>query len=129
MTEESKKAWMEQAIEEIKKVEGYRILKHKEHEWCYVITPRDNVLYVGVGYFQDFEGFDVSFRYIPSKENGSGCACNEPSKDPIFHFDKETLEKAENYGINFATQLKANRYASSEAYLSTLRDRDKYMEL
>ena len=92
---------------------GYRAYEVSEHDtFGFLITPDDNVLTVNKG---DFGGINVTFNYIPSRQTGSGCSCND---EAIYECDMNTLKKLEAEGKSFARELHAKLYANSQAWFN-----------
>lgn len=82
--------------EKIKK-EGFRCFLYNEDRsaWLYIITPNNSWMYVDNS---DFGGFNLTYNYVPSRDFGSGCRCNEKALSDI---TSEDLLKAEQYGKSF----------------------------
>ena len=125
---EEQKKLIEEAIQEIKAIEGYTVMRNPERQYFFVITPKDNVLYVQHG---EWTGLDVSLQYRPGRETGRGCRCND---DPVYHFDEETLKRLEANGLAFAHKLKAKMFNSSDEYIhgtgyEALFEAEKYVVL
>ncbi len=95
-----------------KTVEGCKSYKVEEHDtFGFVVTPDNNILCVSEDYFG---GLRVALEYIPSKENGSGCSCND---DPIFEYDADMLKKLEVDGFTFAKSLGAKLYPNVDSWM------------
>lgn len=109
----------------IAKKNGMKVFYTKRKNSCYgwIITKKDNVLYIQRGYFG---GYDFSLEYKPSENNGRGCRCN---KESVFSITSETFEKMEVEGLNFAKELKANLYKTSEEYFEKYWDKKNLIEL
>ncbi len=85
---------------------AYEVVGH--NTFGYLITPNDNILTVSKG---TWGGLTITFDYVPSKTNGTGCICMDEfiaSIDSI-----EQLEEIEKAGKEFAFKLGAKCYKSS----------------
>jgi len=109
------------------KENGYRAFENTRSDSAYgwIITPQNNIIYIQKGYFW---GYDMSLQYVPSRENGSGCSCNEESLTEI---RLDILVDMENKGLNFARKLGAQLYSKSqvEKYFSNYWDKENIIEL
>lgn len=96
---------------EMAKQNGYRSFENTREDASYgwVITPSNNILYIQKGDFG--YGFNMSLQYVPSKNNGSGCRCNEKE---LFEIDINTLKQMEAEGLTFARKLKAELYNENQ---------------
>ena len=109
---------MKQAIETMTQA-GYTVYATKGRDfistersregWVFAITPSDNVLYIERG---RLGGWEISLQYRPSRENGSGCRAND--MQPYAEITPAILEEAERENLEFAQQLRATLYESSE---------------
>lgn len=72
--------------------------------------PIDIIMYIQPG---DFWGFDLCVEYIPSRETGSGCRCNEESISTI---DWDTLLKQKQNGFEFANKLHAHMFVNADQW-------------
>lgn len=79
--------------------------------FAHLITPDGNILVIQNG---NFGGLFPTFNYVPSKENGTGCACRE---EEIYDISLETLKELEEEGLAFAKRLGAKLYSSPEEWL------------
>lgn len=103
---------------------GYTAYVVKGHDtFGYIVTPNDNVIGVNKDYFG---GVNFDLEYVPSKEHGSGCRCND---EPLFSFDVAVLATLESKGLAFAKRLGAKLYSSSAAWLNKCYWRDSLKEL
>jgi len=117
---------LQEAIEQIKAIGGYRVLKAPGTSWFYVITPKGNVLYVQRECFD--RGFNVTFKYKPYAPTGSGC--DATNKTPIKEFTREILEQCEWRGFSFARSLGARFYSSYVEWMRhDLWHREQYVEV
>lgn len=107
-------------MQQIKQYPGYTILYTPSDEWFFVITPKNNVLYIQIAYFG---GYSISFQYTPSRKTGSGCDCvqsnNKFNNAYIGNFSLEDMKILENNGLNYAHKLKAKLYSSPEEWLDS----------
>ena len=55
----------------------------------FVVTPKQNLLYIKKGYLF---GFNVYLEYIPSIKYGSCCTCNDNDED-VRNIDLQTIQK------------------------------------
>ncbi len=93
-------------------LEGYEAYSVEGYDgFGYIITPDGNVLTANRG---DFGGVRFTFNYIPSKENGMGCSCND---DALYEITPETLKVIEKEGLEYATKLHAKLYKNSGQWL------------
>ncbi len=93
------------AIMSCKDIDGYKVMKFpEEYSYFFVVTPKNNVLCISRA--MSF-GLDCALKYVPSKENGHGCRCNN---EPFHEVTKELLETLENEGMKFASSLGAKLY-------------------
>ena len=83
----------------------------------------DTIMYIQNG---DFWGFDFSIEYIPSKETGTGCRCNEES---ICEIDWETLLEQKREGLEFANKLGAKMYHDANEFKTHHYGFDKMIQL
>ena len=97
---------------------GYKAYWIKNHSgFGYLITPSGNILTVNRG---DYGGVRFTFEYVPSKENGWGCAClssDMSDRGALFNVDIKTLQAAEESGLMFARELGAKLYYNSDKWL------------
>lgn len=124
--EEIYKEELLQAMQDLKK-EGYKGYIFNEKYWLfgYVITPRQNVIYIQRDTY-DFRGWTFTLKYKPSRKNGSGCQCLE---SPIRNINKDILIQAEKEGLLFAKKLKAELYKNVDEFLASLYNKEKYQEV
>ena len=80
------------------KPQGFRCFLYDEDTsvWLYVITPNNSWLYVDNG-----GGFNITYKYEPSRDFGSGCRCND---DTLYEITVDTLTKAEQYGKSYGNR-------------------------
>ena len=90
----------------VAKDNGYRAFVSKRGCYGWIVTE-ENILYVQI----NWRGWDFSFEYMPSRNIGSGCACNL-SKQPIGAITIDIINKMERDGMAFAKELGAKRYAN-----------------
>lgn len=94
------------------------------YTYGYMIFPDDDVvMYIQRG---DFWGWDFSIPYIPSRENGTGCRCNDESLSTVTW---EDLLKQKAEGLKFARKLKAKQYGSSEEWKRNYWRKDEMVRL
>ena len=82
------------------------------YDYGFMIFPDGVVMYIQNG---DFWGYDFSIPYIPSRENGSGCRCNDVSVSVV---DWLELLKQKRDGLAFAKHLGAKMYKSADEWKS-----------
>jgi hypothetical protein len=116
---EERRKKIEEAAQAAAKIDGYKVMKNPERNYFYIITPSDNVLYIQNG---DFSGLNASLEYIPSRNTGSGCRCND---EPFYTIDAATLKELERDGMKFARRLNAHFYTGSAAWLAKYWEADK----
>ncbi len=80
------------------------------YNYGFIIFPDNTVMYVQNG---DFWGFDFTIEYIPSRQNGSGCRCNDESVSIV---DWEELLEQKRKGLTFANELGAKLYKSADEW-------------
>ena len=85
--------------------------------------PIDTIMCIELG---DFWGWNFSIEYIPSKETGVGCRCNE---DSICEIDWEELLHQRKEGLEFAGRLNASLYTSAESFKKKHWGFDKMIQL
>lgn len=107
-------------IEAMKKLteQGFKcyILKaNPSYMYGFIITPSDNIIYVQRDNYNG--GWDFGFKYIPSKENGSGCGCFER---PVYQITSDIILQAEKMGLSYAQRLGVKFYVNSDAFLKQL---------
>ena len=91
---------------------GYEIYAsdNREYDWFFVVTPKQNLLYIKKGYLF---GFNVYLEYITSIKYGSCCTCNDNDED-VRNIDLQTIQKLEKKGLDFAHELGAQLYKNIE---------------
>ena len=102
---------------------GYKLYDVGSETYCFIVTPRDNVLYVQQ---ERFGGYNFSLQYRPSKKCGTGCQCFE---EPVSEVNLENVIKAEKEGLAFANRLHAPRWDNSAEWLSKYWNQDKLTEI
>ncbi len=103
---------------------GYQAYAVKDHDgFGYLITPSDNVITVNKG---NFGGVTFTFCYVPSREHGSGCSCND---DAVYECDAQMLKVFEAAGFKFARDLGAKLYANSKAWYEKCYWKDSLVEV
>ena len=90
--------------------ECYITPAESNYDYGYMIFPDGIVMYIQNG---DFLGWDFSIEYIPSRETGTGCFCNEES---ITSIDWNGLLEQKADGLKFAKELKARFYKSADEF-------------
>lgn len=115
-----------EAINQVLKIEGYKIFRNPERNYFFVVTPSDNILYIENNYFF---GLNISLQYIPSQKTGSGCSCLDSSDGYTGELTKESLIRFENNGLNFARRLHANLYKSSNDFFNNYWEKGKIIEI
>lgn len=87
---------------------GYRVFlyKHDYSEWLSIITPNGSWMEI---FYGDYGGFNITYEYVPSRDFGSGCRCNDSALS-LYGLTKEVLEAAERYGKNFSSRTWHNEY-------------------
>lgn len=90
--------------------EVYITPAESNYDYGYIFFPDDVIMYIQNG---DFWGWDFSIQYIPSRETGTGCRCNEES---ITSIDWDGLLKQKAEGLKFAQKLKARLYKSADEF-------------
>ena len=118
--DEENRTYLLQAFTELTE-RGYRCYITKEQENAfpshrffscgYVITPSGIIILIQLDYFG---GWNYTFLYLRTRENGCGCRCFDES---VCEVSLEMIEAAELQGSLFAYRLKAERYSSPEAWL------------
>lgn len=95
------------------KPHGFRCYLYNEDNsaFLYVITPNNSWLCISREYFG---GYNISYKYEPSKDFGTGCQCNT---DPLWESD-----------ISVGTLLKAERYGKSYGFKGHIEVPNKYDE-
>lgn len=93
------------------------------YDYGYMIFPDGVVMYVQPG---DFWGYDFSISYIPSRETGTGCRCNEESLTTI---DWDTLLEQKAEGLRFARKLKAKLYPTVDGWKKNSWNFDKMVQI
>ena len=93
------------------------------YDYGYMIFPDGVVMYVQPG---DFWGYDFSISYIPSRENGTGCRCNEESLTTV---DWNTLLEQKAEGLRFARRLKAKLYPTVDSWKKNSWSFDKMVQI
>ncbi len=83
----------------------------------------DTIMYIQNG---DFCGYDFTIEYIPSRENGTGCRCNEESVTSV---DWNELLHQLKEGFEFASKLKAHMYVSADDFKTKHWGFDKMVKL
>lgn len=96
MTKEDEIKFYKELAEEIKPL-GFRCFLYNEDTsaWLYVVTPNNSWLYVDNA---EYSGFNITYEYVPSKEFGTGCRCNE---NALYEITADTLFAAEQYGKTY----------------------------
>lgn len=96
--------------------------------YAYIITENDKVISVSA---YPFGGYHASYKYKPSKQNGSGCICYTPDGEEVVDYINtiDELEALERSGIAFANKLGATHYKNSEEFLDKLYNRYELIEL
>lgn len=97
---------------------GYRVFKNKDHSgWIYLITPSNNVLMISQEYFG---GYNLAFKYKPSRECGTGCLAFDPYNTPTateWIADPVAILKREEPGLEkWARRMKAPFYSSPDEW-------------
>ena len=87
------------------------------------VTENDNVLYIQLDYYY---GYDFSLRYIPMRNCGDGCSCNDK---PIVEISKSILDQLELDGLAFAGKLNAKLYNNSGEFFESLWNKDSLKEV
>lgn len=102
---------------------GYKCYTTTPEGWNYgyIITPKDNVLYIQWEYFG---GWSFSLQYKASYSCGTGCKCFD---EPIFDITVSEVERAELEGLRFAMTLKAPLYKNSDEWLSKYWAKDRLL--
>lgn len=95
----SELAFYHELTKEIKPL-GFRCFLYNEDTsiWLYILTPNNSLLYLDNA---DFGGFNITYEYVPSRNFGSGCRCNE---NALYEVTADTLLKAEQYGRNYSSR-------------------------
>lgn len=93
------------------------------YDYGFIIFPDDVVMYIQNG---DFWGFDFTIEYIPSRQNGSGCRCNEESIT-VVDWDELLHQKAD--GLAYARKLGARFYPSAATFKAKLWNFDKMVQI
>lgn len=85
---------------------GYRCFLYDKDtsNWLSIITPDDSWLEIFHG---DFGGYNITYEYVPSRDFGTGCRCNENALGEITH---EVLQNALRYGKSFSSNTWHNEY-------------------
>lgn len=115
-----------EAINQVLKIEGYKIFRNPERNYFFVVTPSDHILYIQNNYFF---GLDISLQYIPSRKTGSGCSCLKSNDGYTGELTKESLTRFENNGLNFARRLHASLYKSPNDFFSNYWEKEKIIEI
>jgi len=89
---------------------GYMIFSEALYMGNFVFPLPDVIMYIQNG---DFWGWDFSIEYIPSRENGTGCRCNEES---VCSIDWNGLLQQKADGLAFARKLGAKLYRSADEW-------------
>jgi hypothetical protein len=92
---------------------GYRVYESsnertgEQYDWLHVLTPSNAILYIQP---DKWGGYTVTFEYVPSKENGTGCRCDD---DPHDISSIEEIQQLEQSGRDFARRLRVKEYWAS----------------
>lgn len=109
------------------KENGYKAYECTRSDSAYgwIITPQNNIVYIQKG---DFFGCDMSLKYVPSRQTGTGCRCNE---EPLTEINLAVLKGIEMEGLNFARRLGAKLYNKTqvENYFTNHWDKENIIEL
>lgn len=93
------------------------------YNYGFIIFPDEVVMYLQNG---DFWGYDFSIEYIPSREHGSGCRCNEESIT-VVDWDELLHQKAE--GLAYARKLGVRLYPSAATFKAKHWNFDKMVQI
>jgi hypothetical protein len=92
---------------------GYRVFESsndrtgERYDWLHVLSPSGAILYIQP---EKYGGYHVTYEYVPSRETGTGCSCND---DPQDINSIEELQKLEQAGTEFARRLRVKEYWKS----------------
>ena len=90
--------------------ESYITKADDAYDYGFMIFPDDTVMYIQNG---DFWGWDFTIEYIPSRQTGTGCRCNDESISAV---DWNTLLELKADGLKFARRLGAKMYKSADEF-------------
>jgi hypothetical protein len=123
----NKENWQIELIEGMKKLskEGFKCYIYDGETWGYFITPQDNVIYIQRDTFE-WRGWTTSLQYIPNRDSGSGCRCEE---EPFQAITKEQILECEVEGLKLARRLKAELYKSSNQWFNKYWNKEKLIEI
>lgn len=108
-------------ILKVAKEGGYKTYIHNECTFGY-ITNGSDVLYIQSDYFW---GWNLSFVYKPSKENGSGRRCCSN----LSNVDLEIIEKAFKVENRLANDYQAKKYKNSQEWHDSYYNKDSLIEI
>ena len=98
------------------------VMARERASYGFIVTKRDNV----IEFCKELGGYSFYLKYVPSKENGQGCCCED---GPAPFLTPEVFEEMENAGLNFAYKLKARLYISSDCFFNSYWDKENLVEV
>lgn len=114
------------AVLQLAKVNGCEcyITNHDSgYDYGFMVFQDGVIMYIQNG---DFWGWDFSIEYIPSRENGTGCRCNEES---VCSIDWNGLLQQKADGLAFARKLGAKLYRSADEWKAKKWNFEKLIKL
>ena len=123
---------MKKKFEEIAKriaPDGYRSFLYESSTfqsiWLSIITPNNNWLKI---FSKEYGGYEICFAYIPTRELGGGCICNN---ELLYDISVDDLKAAEEYGRTYSSLAGIRPLYYEDAYTAMINSEfgDKYKEL
>ena len=97
------------------RADGFRVFISSNEEYNYGLVT-DGTHMIGINSAPYFDGFTLTYEYVPTKKFGTGVGCLDPLVGKT-NITREDVEGCISYGIGYTFKHGVRRYASLDEFM------------
>lgn len=109
-----KRQRLEETLKRLR-ADGFRVFISSNEECNYGLVTDDTHM-IGINSAPYFDGFTLTYEYVPTKKFGAGVGCLDPLVGKT-NITRKDIEGCISYGIGYTFEHGVRRYASLDEFM------------